>query len=994
MILAVWSKIEHLNRLKTMLLKHLCLSLQIDRAYILLAFAFFPSVTWGQQLVYADSTYSQAGDLSSNIGFYSSEDCNDVIWGRTFPGHFKDIAIRPDGRIFGYGTNSMQQGLLWAVGVDNLGSGITSYYASVPYDSTITGMVADSLGNLYAAGKGIWKINRFFSASYLGDLPPPMRCRGDITHRFGRFYMATVQHQLVEVDMEDLSNSQVVMDFPPDVLPIHGLTTVHFDCDSAATYAVGKTDTYSKIYLLDFNNFSLIEVCETPRVIMGVASFSESVIPPCKVWVDLDVNNSSGLDSLDFRTNIVCQAPIAIADEDVRLVSSLDAVDSITISLKDIYNANDEYLTSSTNISGITVLGGGTNQLVLINMGTASTTDFENLIKSILYHNTAPNIVFGIRQIDVVAYEKNSISSQATSFVQLINKGVGFDAIVEEIKCYGDNNGQITIEGTDGTSPYTVIWPTGQSNTITDLEAGLYYLTIADAAGCFTQDSLILSQPDSLGLAILNEGPSEVCGNHGNLYGEAIGGSMPYLYEWSNGVNTPENNGIPAGDYLLTATDNHGCQAIDTFTLDRGESVLIDIHEQICEGEKYWFAGQAYGRDTSFCLTHVLENGCDSVVCLNLLVHEQYSSEELITTCRGDTISLMGIMVQSDTSFCFTEQSINGCDSTYCINVAFSSPVITFEVSGSLCNEGTVIISGGDHDVYQWSTGEDSPSIDVNAPGDYSLTVTDDIGCTSEDYVTLTGENLNTQISSVDPLCFGDANGEIEVMATGGTPPYFYSINGTTFQAQSLFTGLSAGTYIITVKDSDDCIEQFSAVLENPVPIMVSAGDDLNTKLGEEVRLSVNTNIINPSIQWTPVTGLSCTSCFTPSLTALETTSYQIIIRDDNGCYGKDTITLFVDKYAGIFIPNVFTPNGDGINDYLTVYSDASVAMIESLQIYSRWGTLVFEARNIAPNEPELGWDGNFNGKPMNQEVFVYHVVYVLTNNGTNTIHGDLMLLR
>jgi gliding motility-associated-like protein len=95
-----------------------------------------------------------------------------------------------------------------------------------------------------------------------------------------------------------------------------------------------------------------------------------------------------------------------------------------------------------------------------------------------------------------------------------------------------------------------------------------------------------------------------------------------------------------------------------------------------------------------------------------------------------------------------------------------------------------------------------------------------------------------------------------------------------------------------------------------------------------------------------------------------------------------------------VFIPNVFTPNGDGINDLFMVYSAGGVAVIEEMLIFDRWGELVFNRKDALPNLSGYGWDGSFKGKPMNAGVFVYYARIRFLDGTVREFKGDLTLAK
>ena len=110
------------------------------------------------------------------------------------------------------------------------------------------------------------------------------------------------------------------------------------------------------------------------------------------------------------------------------------------------------------------------------------------------------------------------------------------------------------------------------------------------------------------------------------------------------------------------------------------------------------------------------------------------------------------------------------------------------------------------------------------------------------------------------------------------------------------------------------------------------------------------------------------------------------------GCTTEDEIIVYVNNKKRIFIPNAFSPNGDGYNDLFMIYGGLGVEEIENFQIFSRWGDLVFEKNNFQPNDPSMGWNGFFNGEKMNPAVFVFFAKIKYTNGETEIVKGDLLL--
>ncbi|MBV6655156.1 MAG: gliding motility-associated C-terminal domain-containing protein, partial [Mameliella sp.] len=117
-------------------------------------------------------------------------------------------------------------------------------------------------------------------------------------------------------------------------------------------------------------------------------------------------------------------------------------------------------------------------------------------------------------------------------------------------------------------------------------------------------------------------------------------------------------------------------------------------------------------------------------------------------------------------------------------------------------------------------------------------------------------------------------------------------------------------------------------------------------------------------------------------------------ITDTAGCTATDNTLVRVVRDYKVYIPNAFTPNGDGSNDFFIIYSGGDVEEIENFEIYSRWGEQVFQANNIPPNNPSFGWDGVFRGQPMNMDHFTYYAKIRFVDGVVRLFKGSVNLVR
>jgi gliding motility-associated-like protein len=165
----------------------------------------------------------------------------------------------------------------------------------------------------------------------------------------------------------------------------------------------------------------------------------------------------------------------------------------------------------------------------------------------------------------------------------------------------------------------------------------------------------------------------------------------------------------------------------------------------------------------------------------------------------------------------------------------------------------------------------------------------------------------------------------------------------------------------------------------------VDAGTATQILFGNSVTLSPSGAV---TYNWLPATGLSCTNCANPVATPLFTTTYTVTGTDAAGCTNTDTVTVIVDVQCGdVFVPNVFSPNLDGLNDKLFVFGNCIIEM--QFDIYDRWGNRVFTSIN--QNE---GWDGMWKGNMLNNGVYAWQLNAVLITGETKKLSGEVQLLQ
>jgi len=311
--------------------------------------------------------------------------------------------------------------------------------------------------------------------------------------------------------------------------------------------------------------------------------------------------------------------------------------------------------------------------------------------------------------------------------------------------------------------------------------------------------------------------------------------------------------------------------------------------------------------------------------------------------------------------------------------------------------------------LFSWSTadgdiiaGGNTLTPAIGQGGTYLLLATNQFnGCQAGDEVQVK-EDLPADPEFIpgQPPCYGD-KGMIAILGVaGGTPPYVYSVDGgSTFQSHPVFSGLDAGVYTIVIQDALGCETQPEVQpIFAPDPVEVVLGGIIELDLGESYQLQALVNVPESEIQavsWSPAEGLSCTDCLTPVATPLQTTTYRVEIATDKGCLGSALVQLVLDKRPAVYVPNIFSPNGDGENDFFYIFAKPEgIVEVKSFLVFSRWGETVYAYQHFQPNDPAYGWDGVYRGLPMDPAVFTWFAEIEFIDGRTELFEGSVTLVR
>ncbi|OMQ13414.1 hypothetical protein BXU01_02735 [[Flexibacter] sp. ATCC 35103] len=514
---------------------------------------------------------------------------------------------------------------------------------------------------------------------------------------------------------------------------------------------------------------------------------------------------------------------------------------------------------------------------------------YNQLTPTVIASTTNPSgtLVAGNYILEVSDGYGNSYTSTPVAVIE--PKLLKINYTQKNVSCNGNNDAEIAITVTGGTGPYKIVWSTGKNtdeNTITDLYASTYNVTVTDANLCEDTQIIIITEPKVMAIKVEKTPPSALGLDDASIKVTVVGGTPNYDFVWydkdGKSIYTDsdkESNSIYniyVGQYFITIIDANGCR-IEKRDLDEVDPLFIkltQINVVKCHGD----ATASVKAITSGGLPDYYYKWYD-ITNPSIVI----SQEETLMNVKAGTY----FVIATD----YFGKSIQSK------NITITEPLV---LENSLSSQYTRCGDGHDWTItsaalqgtapysYLWSTGQKTPNLVDVLPGNYSLLVTDHNGCTITKTITVTAPaHLDaTEITKI-PTCYGGSDATITVSTVDGIAPYTYL--WSTGEKSNILSNASAGDYTIQITDSKGCIISRTYTIKNPPKDIINIGEDVTLCFDQTLTINATINDDKATYLWTSDKGFKSNK---PIITVSDPANYTVIVTNKLGCEATDTITI------------------------------------------------------------------------------------------------------
>ena len=399
-------------------------------------------------------------------------------------------------------------------------------------------------------------------------------------------------------------------------------------------------------------------------------------------------------------------------------------------------------------------------------------------------------------------------------------------------------------------------------------------------------------------------------------------------------------------------------------------------NEAICAGESFDFQGQTYDETGIYEEPFLTQDGCDSNYILQLFVYPDFNDSLYVTICEGNSYEFNGSVYDSDGTYTSYFTDISGCPGSTTLFLSVAS-IIVGDTLNVTIEEGQSYTFGNE---------------EYTEEGIYSDTLVSSQGCDSVSILKLFTEFPCGSLLPTVETGFGcESNSGFILIDLDLDEEITFSVDGgVTSQENGYFEDLSAGDYLIIIITEQCAINMGTFTLESP-PILTGNLSSSKISLGDSLSLSPSDlNFKVESYLWSGGDSINCDTCSSITVAPTITTEYSVILTDENGCEIILNTTIFVENEQSIYIPNIFSPNNDGVNDEFRLFAKSDdTRTVEKMAIYDRWGNELFQATEFSIQE-NVSWDGKIREQAAGTGVYSY--IFLLSDE--QILSGTITIIR
>lgn len=627
----------------------------------------------------------------------------------------------------------------------------------------------------------------------------------------------------------------------------------------------------------------------------------------------ITIVGSGGLSPLQYRINSGSFSSsstfsgLSSGSYNLRIKDANDCIKDTTIVLSNpdslvVSATATPALCNAFNSGSVTVLASGGSGPLTYAQGAAGSFGSSNVFTSL----AAGTYIFRVRDTNNCI---KSITQNVIDSIVVVASSIG----INNVSCFGGNNGSISVTPTNGLAPYTYAIDAGSygsTSLFSSLTANNYTIHIKDSLGCFLDTLVAITQPTPLKVSLVTSNPSCYAGNNGTITASGSGGKTPYTYSINAGGFSLSSSftSLSANSYTITVKDSNNCTKDTTLSLSQPSpitisSVLLSIPK--CVGSADGAASITASGGTGI-LKFSIDGGA-------------YVSSSLFSGIAAGTHTI-------------SVRDSNNCikDTTFTLNNP--NPIIIQSFSftipkcyGAADATTTILASGGagsfEYRIDGGAFGSSGSFTGLSA-GLHTIRIKDANNCTKDtSYTILNPDSLKIAISVRKNLCNTSKNGLVSIMASGGTGAYSYEKNASgIFRSASIFDSLAVGSYVFKVKDANNCSKTITVDITDSMRVNTTISVTNVSCFGG----NDGTILLAPFIGKSPfsftLSGGSPTS--SPSFGTLIAGSYTIQIKDANGC------TL--DTSASVSQPTKLALNLTLKSPSCNGYADGSITAIGS----------------------------------------------------------------